>query len=421
MSTSPFSRTPSVAVLDNRGLTVRDIAYHRHPDTPDVTDEHITRHQFGSRSFLAQSADPRLHEAGRVNFTYLTDLTGTVLRTRGADNGTTVALSDAAGRPFIAVSNIRTADDGTEDRRQAVTRTWQYEDAAMPGRPLCITEQVTGDAVRITERFVWAGNRDAEKALNLAGACVSHYDTAGLMQTGSVALTGIPLAVTRRLLKDADNPDTVADWQDGDATAWDDLLDAESYTTLTTADATGAVLTTTDAEGHMQRVAYDVAGLLSGSWLTLKGGTEQVIVASLTYSAAGQKLREEHGNGVVTTYLYEPETQRLTGIKTERPAGHASGARVLQDLRYEYDPVGNVLSVRNERGGDPLLAQPESGAGRTRTSMTACISLVSATGREMASAGQQGSSLPSATVPSPQTVPHTQTTPALIPTTKPVT
>ncbi|VFS14998.1 Uncharacterised protein [Enterobacter cancerogenus] len=27
MSTSPFSRTPSVAVLDNRGLTVRDIAY----------------------------------------------------------------------------------------------------------------------------------------------------------------------------------------------------------------------------------------------------------------------------------------------------------------------------------------------------------------------------------------------------------
>ncbi|HDX4396578.1 TPA: RHS repeat protein, partial [Enterobacter bugandensis] len=328
---------------DNRGLTVRDIAYHRHPDTPDVTCERITRHRHDARGFLAQSADPRLHEAGRVNFTYLTDLTGTVLRTRGADNGTTVAFSDAAGRPFIAVSNIRTADDGTEDRHQAVTRTWQYEDTAMPGRPLSITEQVTGDAVRITERFVYAGNTDAEKALNLAGACVSHYDTAGLLQTGSVALTGVPLAVTRRLLKGADNPDTVADWQGGDATAWNDLLDAESYITLTTADATGAVLTTTDAEGHMQRVAYDVTGLLSGNWLTLKGGTEQVIVASLTYSAAGQKLREEHGNGVVTTYLYEPETQRLTGIKTERPSGHASGAKVLQDLRYDYDPVGNVL------------------------------------------------------------------------------
>ncbi|EOH8592942.1 insecticidal toxin complex (Tc) protein C, partial [Salmonella enterica] len=93
------------------------------------------------------------------------------------------------------------------------------------------------------------------------------------------------------------------------------------FTTLTTTDATGAVLTTTDAQGNRQRVAYDVAGLLSGRWLTLKDGTEQVIVKSLTYSAAGQKLRGEHGNGVVTTYEYEPQTQRLVGIKTERPAG----------------------------------------------------------------------------------------------------
>ncbi|TCB90301.1 RHS repeat protein, partial [Kosakonia quasisacchari] len=69
------------------------------------------------------------------------------------------------------------------------------------------------------------------------------------------------------------------------------------------------------------------------------GGSEQVIVKSLTYSAAGQKLREEHGNGVVTTYSYEAETQRLVGIKTER----ATTTKVLQDLRYEYDPVGNVL------------------------------------------------------------------------------
>lgn len=130
---------------------------------------------------------------------------------------------------------------------------------------------------------------------------------------------------------------------------------------MTTADATGAVLTTTDAKGNLQRMAYDVAGLLSGSWLTLKDGTEQVIVKSLTYSAAGQKLREEHGNGVVTTYEYEPETQRLVGIKTERPAGHASGAKVLQDLRYEYDPVGNVLKVTND-AEETLLAQSESGA-----------------------------------------------------------
>ncbi|QDL35694.1 RHS repeat protein (plasmid) [Serratia liquefaciens] len=400
MSTSLFSNTPSVIVLDNRGLTVRDLAYHRHPDTPEVTSERITRHRYDARGFLTQSADPRLHDAGLANFSYRTDLAGSVLRLQSVDSGTIITLNDAAGRPFIAVSNISTAGDGTEDRSQAVTRTWQYENASLPGRPLSITEQVTGEAARITERFVYAGNTAEEKALNLAGACVSHYDTAGLAQTDSVALTGVPLSVTRRLLKDADNPDVAADWQGTDASVWNDLLDGEAYTALTTADATGAVLTTTDAKGNLQRVAYDVAGLLSGSWLTLKGGKEQTIVASLAYSAAGQKLRELHGNGVVTTYTYEAETQRLTGIKTERPAGHASGARVLQDLRYGYDPVGNVLSVRND-AEETRFWRNQKVVPESTYAYDSLYQLARATGREMANAGKQGSSSPAATVPLP--------------------
>lgn len=396
MSTSMFSQTPSVAVLDNRGLTVRDIAYYRHPDTPDVTSERITRHQYDARGFLTQSADPRLHDAGLVNFTYLTDLVGNILSSQGVDNGITVTLNDAAGRPFIEVSNIR----ATDDRSQAVTRTWHYEDAELPGRPVSVTEQVIGFAARITERLVYAGNTDAEKALNLAGTCACHYDTAGLTQTDSISLTGVPLSVTRRLLKDADNPDTVADWQGADTSTWNDLLAGESYTTLTTADATGTVLTATDAKGNQQRVAYDVAGLLSGSWLTLKGGKEQTVVASLTYSAAGQKLREEHGNGVVTTYTYEAKTLRLTGIKTERPAGHTAGAKVLQDMRYECDAVGNVLSVRNNAEETRFWRNQKVVPENTYV-YDSLYQLVSTTGREMANAGQQGSNLSSATVSLP--------------------
>ncbi|EDV8432420.1 RHS repeat protein, partial [Salmonella enterica subsp. diarizonae serovar 50:k:z] len=384
----------------NRGLTVRDNAYYRHPDSPHVTSERITRHQYDARGFLTQSADPRLNEAGLVNFSFLTDLAGNVLRTHGVDNGITVALNDAAGRPFMTVSNIGTADDGTEDASQAMTRTWQYEGVSLPGRPVGITEQVSGEAARITERFVWAGNSPEEKALNLAGQCVSHYDTAGLMQTDSVALTGVPLSVTRRLLKDADNPDIVADWQGTDASVRNTLPGDGGFTTLTTTDATGAVLTTTDAQGNRQRVAYDVAGLLSGRWLTLKDGTEQVIVKSLTYSAAGQKLRGEHGNGVVTTYEYEPQTQRLVGIKTERPAGHAAGAKVLQDLRYEYDPVGNVLKISND-AEETRFWRNQKVVPENRYTCDSLYRLVSATGREMANAGRQGCNLPSATIPLP--------------------
>jgi insecticidal toxin complex protein TccC len=382
------ANTPSVTVRDNRGLTVRDIAYHRHPDTPDVTRERITRHRYDARGALSGSADPRLHDTGLANFTYLTDLAGTVLRTVSADAGITVQLNDIAGRPFLGID------------ANGITRTWQYEEASLPGRPLSMTEQVASEAVRLTERFAYAGNTPAEQALNLAGTCVSHYDTAGLVQTDSVALSGVPLSVTRRLLKDADNPARVADWQGGDTSAWNDLLAGESHTTLTTVDATGAVLTTTDAKGNLQRVAYDVAGLLSGSWLTLKGGTEQVIVKSLTYSAAGQKLREVHGNGVVTTYTYEPETQRLVGIKTERPAGHAAGAKVLQDLRYEYDPVGNVLKVSNDAEETRFWRNQKVVPENTYV-YDSLYQLVGATGREMANAGSQSTRLPAATVPFP--------------------
>lgn len=402
MSTSLFSNTPTVSVFNNRGLTVRDIAYHRQPDVPSVADVRLTCHQYHTRGFLTRSADPRLHDTRRANFTYFADLAGNVLRRQGADNGITMALSDAAGRPCIALSSISSADDGREDCSQAVTRSWQYENAALSARPLSVTELTPDGVSRITERFVYAGNADTEKALNLAGVCVSHYDTAGLIQTDSIALTGVRLSMTRRLLTAADSADVVADWQGKDEAAWNTLLTGahEGYTTLAAADAAGTTLTTTDAQGNRQRAAYDVAGLLSGSWLTLKGGSEQVIVKSMTRSAAGQKLREEHGNGVVTTYTYEPRTQRLTGIKTERPAGHTSGAKVLQDLRFGYDPVGNVLKVSNDAEETRFWRNQKVVPENTYV-YDSLYQLVSATGREMANAGQQGSHLPAITVPLP--------------------
>ncbi|MBC8954991.1 RHS repeat-associated core domain-containing protein [Xenorhabdus sp. PB62.4] len=378
-----YQNTPEVAVLDNRGLTVRELHYHRHPDTPTKTDERITRHRFTLAGRLAHSIDPRLFDLQQTdntvnpNLIYDIALTGEVVRTRSVDAGNTLMLNDITGRPVLAINAT------------GVTRTWQYEHETLPGRPLSITEQPAGETARITERFVWAGNTQAEKNSNLAGQCVCHYDTAGLNQTNSIALNGIPLSVTRQLLPD----DTDADWQGGNESAWNDRLATENFTTLSTVDATGALLTRTDAMGNVQRLAYDVAGLLTGSWLSLKGQKEQAIVTSLAYSAAGQKLREAHGNGVVTTYTYEPQTQRLIDIRTERPTGHAAGAKVQQDLRYEYDPVGNVLSVRND-AEETHFWRNQKVVPENRYVYDSLYQLVSATGREMANAGQQGNHLP---------------------------
>uniref|UniRef100_UPI0015836CB5 RHS repeat protein n=1 Tax=Candidatus Williamhamiltonella defendens TaxID=138072 RepID=UPI0015836CB5 len=379
MSSNIHAHTPAVTVLDNRGLTVRTIGYHRHPETPDVTDERITRHQFDARGHLVTSIDPRLFarqqhdKTVKPNVSYLTNLTGDVIRTESPDAGITVSLSDIARRPHWSKNAV------------GALQTWQYEADTLPGRLLSVTEQPQGESARITERVVYAGHNENEKAQNLAGQAVRHYDTAGLTQTDSLALTGTPLAVTRQLLPEG----TPADWQGTQESAWQTSLSADIFTTHSTADATGATLTHTDAKGHQQRLTYDVAGLLTESGLTLKGQPEQIILKSLTWSAAGQKLREAHGNGVVTTYRYEPETQRLTAIKTERPTGHVAGAKVLQDLRYTYDPVGNVLRILDEAEPTRFWQNQKVVPENTYT-YDSLYQLVTATGREKADIKNQG-------------------------------
>lgn len=84
-------KTPVVTVQDNRMLTVRDIHYHCHPDQPDHIDDRITRYRFNAHGSLSTSIDPRLAElqqsnqAINPNFTYLSSLTGDVLRTDSVD------------------------------------------------------------------------------------------------------------------------------------------------------------------------------------------------------------------------------------------------------------------------------------------------------------------------------------------------
>ncbi|WGO82758.1 RHS repeat-associated core domain-containing protein [Arsenophonus apicola] len=384
MQTALFNNTPTILVQDNRGQPVRQIQYLRHPNRPDTTEQLITRNQYNALSFLAHSIDPRLYQQQQTdetikdNFSYLTSLSGEVLSVESVDAGRTITMNDIAQRPYFAVN-------ATANRCH-----WQYEDNRSLGRLLSITEQKTTEE-HITERFVWAGNSQTEKDWNLVGACVRHYDTAGLEQTDSIALTGAMLSTSRRLLSD----DFAANWQGEDESAWDALLSPAVYTNHYTVDASGAILTSTDAMGNIQRQAYDVAGMLMASWLTLKNSSEQVIVKSLTYAANGQKLREEHGNGIVTSYIYEPQTQRLINIKTERPAGHLAGAKILQDLRYEYDPVGNVLRISNDAEATRFWRNQKI-VPENHYYYDSLYRLVEATGREMANIGQQTPQLPPA-------------------------
>lgn len=372
------AKTPQLSVIDSRGLLVRSISYYRHPDSLSVTEERITGQRFNPRGQLSQCIDPRLFELLQADSTIAPNLsnwfslTDTVLRTDSIDAGTRVTLNDSAGRPRMSVSAM------------GVTRYWEYEDQNSLGRLLSISDQVGSADARVTEHFVWAGNSASEQSLNLVGQCVAHYDTAGLNGVNSVGLTGTPMSVFRQLLLD----DLEANWQGDGPADWQECLAPEVFTSYCTTDACGVAVTQTDAKGNQQRLAFDIAGQLKASWLTLKEAAERVIVSALDYSAGGLKASEEHGNGVLTTFTYEASTQRLVGIKTERPAGHPSGSRLLQDLRYEYDPVGNVLGVRNEAEATRFWRNQKVSA-QNGFVYDSAYQLVESKGREMANSRQQ--------------------------------
>ena len=376
--------TPRLVVLCVRGLPVREVDSYRN-DAADVVELHITRHQYNARGHLALSRDPRLAETATPNFRWHSDLSGRPLYTESVDAGSSVALPDVAGRPLLAVSAT------------GVSQACFHEVPSLPGRLLAVTEQGAGEALpRVAERYRWAGLSPGEKNRNLAGQCVRHYDTAGLIELQNLALTGAALAQSRRVLAGEDE----ADWAGDDEQAWQATLEPERYVTLRTLDTTGIQLTQTDARGHQQRQAYDVAGQLQGSWLTLQGQAAQVIVASLRYSPSGHKQQEVHGNGVVTDYGLDPLTQWLTGICVQRPGTRTSAATTLQDLRYRYDPVGNVQSVRNDAEATRFWRNQKVTAEST-FSYDSLYQLVQATGREMVGRGAQGPQLPDVLVPLP--------------------
>ncbi|OCA54704.1 RHS repeat protein [Photorhabdus namnaonensis] len=382
-----YQHTPTVSVHDNRGLTVRDIGFHR-TVAGGNTDIRIIRHQYDMRGHLNQSTDPRLYaimqddNSVKPNFVWQYDLTGNLLRTESADAGDTVTLSDVEGRPVLTIMAT------------GVIQTRQYENPSLPGRLLSVSEHAPAETTSlVTERLVWSRGTQAEKDNNLAGQCVYHYDTAGLVQLKNLSLMGAVLSQSRQLL--ADN--RTVDWKDDNEIPDHSSLDSHIYTTHSTFDATGTLLTQTDAKENIQRLTYDVAGQLKDSWLTVAGQSEQVIVKSLTWSAAGQKLREEHGNGVITEYTYEPETQRLVGITCRRP----SDARILQDIRYEYDPVGNVINIRNDAEVTRFWRNQKVVPENIYT-YDSLYQLVSATGREMANIGQQDNQIPSPIIPLPK-------------------
>ncbi|WP_250886325.1 RHS repeat-associated core domain-containing protein [Pseudomonas brassicacearum] len=321
--------TPTLTVCDPRGLAVRSLAYCRSVEQEEA-DERVNRSAYDALGHLVEQWDPRLwalraeDAAAPANLSNRYSLSGKVLESISVDAGERISL-------FGDSDQLVQAWDGRGSARQI-----EYDDLL---RPLTIFEQGEGEVARCTERYEYAGGDADFAAHNQCGQLIRHDDPAGTLTLDEYALTGGTLEQTQRFLSALQMPD----WPPG-LSERDALLEplTQAATTSSNFNPLGDVLEQTDAKGNRQSFDYTFDGQLLASYLQLSGqATPQTLVSAMAYSAYGQVEQETAGNGVISTLTYRPEDGRLMRLEARR------GTEALQDLRYAYDPVGNVLSIED--------------------------------------------------------------------------
>ena len=344
---SMHQNTPTLTVSDPRGLAVRTVSWHRSAEQDTVQVRNMLQH-YDAIGRLNQQWDPRLGELSDLaNQSTRYSLSGQVLLTESVDAGWRLACHDAAGQ-------LRDSWDGRDTHRR-----YGYDELMRPvgifedEPPLCV------------ERFTYAGADKEDARYNRCGQLLRHDDQAGSLWHEAFALTGQPLSETRRFCTTLAPPQ----WPASEA----DLEDS-TYTTRWRHDALGAVIEQIDALEHVQRFEFDAAGQPFASWLD-----DVALLKSTTYNAFGHVESELAGNDVTTTAYYSARGGLLSNLKAKRLDG-----KTLQDLHYQYDPVGNITRIED-------LAQPVQWFAGQRIQAVSTYTydtlyqLISASGRENAS------------------------------------
>ncbi|MCP1443547.1 insecticidal toxin complex protein TccC [Pseudomonas sp. GGS8] len=320
--------TPTLTVVDPRGLSIRSVDYWRAVENVPA-EARINRIAYDAAGRAAEQWDPRLWALSQeepltpANLTTAFSLSGNALFTYSVDAGWQLNLP-GLGREVLS------GWDSCGTRREV-----EYDDLR---RPVAVFEQGTTEPRRSVERMAYGGPDHGEQ--NQCGQLIRHDDPAGTVLFEAFSITGQCVKQVRHFTLDPvapDGPELEADRQR--------LLEpGEGAVSTWRFGPLGDVLEQIDAKKNRQAFSLTLEGRLREARLQLQGLTTwQTLVSDIQYNAEGQIEREVAGNGVRTTLGYRPED----GLLMERRSQDAD-ARMLQHLIYDYDPMGNVLSIEDK-------------------------------------------------------------------------
>ncbi|WP_256345708.1 RHS repeat domain-containing protein [Pseudomonas sp. PD9R] len=292
-------------------------------------DAQITHQTYDPAGRANQSRDPRLFNLldstpdAPANLVTVFTLSGTALLTDSTDAGWNLSLVAEARQPLESWDNKLNHTRTNHDPRL---------------RPVEVFEQTECEPEKRRECFSYGDAKNAFAIGNQCGQLIRHDDTAGTECFPQFSLAATPLEQARYFLNDFDAsvnwPVELADR--------DLLLEDNVAVTLIDYNAVGEVRSQTDAQGNTQFWSHTVAGQLRAVQLTLADRSTMTLASAFDYDVFGHVERQTVGNGVTTTAMYCSLTGRLKRLTAKR-----KDQSTMQDLSYCYDPVGNVLDIKD--------------------------------------------------------------------------
>ncbi len=366
--------TPTTVYLDSLGRTFLTRVHNGFDGAGDplLLDTYV---------ILDIEGNPRrvVDAEGRIVATHDYDVVGSTIHQASMEAGERWMLNDVAG------NMIRAWDGRGHDF------TTEYDALRRPVRHLVVgggahSDPGTRAGPVLYQRTEYGEGQPTAAARFLRGRVFRQYDAAGVV-TNSYDFKG---NVVRQVRAVAPGHRTAIDWARPQpagsryvGTTMYDALNRPIQQIAPRPDVAAAPRDVTqpvyNEAGLLEALhvwtglAADPAGLLD----PLVTAPAAVGVDAVDYDARGLRTSIVYRNGVVTDYAYDPDTFRLVGLTTRR----GGSGTLLQDLRFTYDPAGNVTEIRDGAQRDVFFANQVASA-QNRYTYDATYRLVHATGRE---------------------------------------
>ncbi|WP_265034241.1 RHS repeat domain-containing protein [Wolbachia endosymbiont (group B) of Phalera bucephala] len=279
-----------------------------------------------------ESVDSRFYEQNQgkeekiKNFIHTYSMAG-LLKSTSIDAGETWSLANVAGS---SVYNW--------DGKGSLTYT-EYDKLQRPVRVKATDNDLNLNG-NVVERFFYSENTQ-DKATNRYGTLIAHYDQAGLTEIKENDFKGQVLKSSYHLRKKYKQE---ADWKGVESiTTTHSDLEREVFNSSIKYNAIGQIIEKTDSQNNTHSPIYDIAGRVKQIKLKKRGETiNKEYVSGISYNPKGQRTSVTYGNGVVTSYSYDPKTFQLTKLESKK------GQKKLQNIHYTYDPIGNITTMEDE-------------------------------------------------------------------------